>query len=106
MTTGGLSCANRRIDSAYFIVDNVRPFPLQRAIDSAQKGGTNIRCKRTAAYCGHIQSSNQSTSVRSFIAGNTGMTWYPTEHGSVAVLYKLGSNAETLFNERIIKQAE
>jgi hypothetical protein len=59
---------------------------LPRATNSAQKEGTNIGRKRTAAYCGHIQGTNPSSRVRSLIAGNTGMTWYPTEHDGMAVL--------------------
>jgi hypothetical protein len=86
MTTGGLPCTYRGLDSAQFTVDNLRPFPLPRAIENAQKGGTNIGRKRTAAYCGHIQSTNPSSRVGSLIAGNTGRTWYPTEHDNMAVL--------------------
>jgi hypothetical protein len=86
MTTGGLPCAYRGLYRAQFIVDNPRPFPLQRTIDSAQKGGTNVGRKRTDAYCGHIQGSNQSSRVRNLIAGNTCMAWYPTEHDGMSVL--------------------
>jgi hypothetical protein len=85
MTTG-LPCTYRGLDDAQFFVDNSRPFPLPRATESAQKGGTNIGRKRTAAYCGHIESANQSSTVRSLIVGNAGMTWYPTEHDGMAVL--------------------
>jgi hypothetical protein len=77
---------HRRLDDAQFIVDNLRPLPLPRAIDSAQNGGTNVRRKRTATYRGHIQGTNPSSRVCSLSAGNTGMAWYPTEHDSMAVL--------------------
>jgi hypothetical protein len=86
MTTGELSCTYRGLDSLQFIVNNLRPFPLPRAIESAQKGGTNIGRKRTATYCDYIQGTNPSSRVCSLIAGNTGMTWYPTEHDGMAVL--------------------
>jgi hypothetical protein len=95
----------RRLDDAQVIVDKLRPFPLPRTIDSAQKGGTNVRRKCTATYCSHIQSNNPITRVRSLLAGNTGTTWCPTGHVSMSVLQELGSNAQALYDERVIRHA-